>query len=744
MNRASQVLTAVIISTLLSSCLFADQPDLGSATVGIQSVWKPGVWTPVVVPQSICSSPLIAIEAVDDDGVWIRYPVSQTDNNYCTIIRTSKRQDYIKLLFADNLAGKLALPKATQSHREVVLVIGDEDEAEFVRLAITHTDAVHKPVVIQISSIEELNAQLAGGNFGALQVIDRVVWFHKSGSEMNSPELIDWLRYGGDLTISTLDVKNGTGFLNRLQDKNVQYSEAPASQSEYSLTQTRSLEQYSGSDQPIPKLGFGQQYNLKAVRLSVPDNAVVECSFIDLPLVYRQAIGFGRITVVAIDLNAQPIQKWSNRERLLRRVMDIPETVEQVQRYTANAILHYGYDDLSGQLASSLDQYKGIATPSFWIVAALLIVYIVLIGAGDYFLWRKLRLPTWITWISFPIYIIIFSALFYGLSQYLSPSTVRTNWAGVIDVDYSSGLTQQFFYGDVLVPKADVYHLSFEKTGEKSALIGSTTWFGSTGQGISGMNSERISSRLEMVNSENSSSGIKVFSTGSVQRSAAQSTDLPERNTHEISNGLSVNFAARSTRNILGRFTGTLDAAPALAFSLQDDQGKPHGTITNQTKDVVFSECMLLYGQWAFPIGEFKPGQSVMIDDSLQRYSLNAVLVGKKVQLSDISVKYSNETIPYNPIGLNPEDPLRAMMFYRASGGVAYTKLESGYHSPTDFSSLIKLNRAVLLCKVSPVQAEKTVCLNVSSSREKEQQSNALPSDDCRLLFYRFIIPISK
>lgn len=720
MNRASQILTAVIISTLFSSCLFADQPDLSSATVGIQSVWKPGVWTPVVVPESVSASPLVAIEAADDDGVWVEYPVSKSDDGaYRALVRSSKRQGAVQLIFEDKAVKKLPMPTAAQSHREVVLVIGTESESEFVRLSITHTDVdpAHRPVVVQIDTIDQLRSQLVPGSALSLQVVDRIVWFHKSGTDLTAPEVVDWLRMGGDVTLSTLDIEKAGAFLKSLQPESASRAGAASQQTEYSLNQTRSLEQYAGSDQPIPKLGFGQRYNLRAVRLPVSSDAVIECSFMDLPLIYRQAVGFGRLTVAAIDLNAEQIQKWSNRERFLRRVMDVPETEEKAQRYAANAILHYGYDDLSGQLASGLNQYKDVTIPSFWLVAAVLIAYILLIGAGDYFLWRKLRLPTWITWISFPIYIAVFCGLFYWMSRTQSGSAVRTNWAGVVDVDFASGATQQFLYGDVLAPRAGSYSLAFESLGKNAALTGATTWFGSTGQGISGMNSAP---------STNINSPFGAHSAPS-----------------ETSHGFTVNSAARATRNVFCRSVGKLDsAASPLAFALKDDQGKPQGTISNQTKDVTLSECLLLYGQWAFPIGEFKPGQTVTIDDSLQRYSINAVLVGQRVQMSDVSVKYSNDTIPYNPISLNPEEPLRAMLFYKTSGGASYAKLDSGYQSPTDFSSLIKLRRAVLLCKVSPAQAEKNLRLRVEQNGS--DVSNSQPSVDCRLLFYRFVLPLEE
>lgn len=694
--------------------------------IGICSVWKPGVWTPLVVQANSGATPIIALEAADDDGNWVRYPVSEGK----TLFRASRQSKTIRLISSEKTI-EMQLPPPTGSYQNVFLVIGSEEEAELVRRAVIHSneDKTHKPVIVQLNSTDKIPE--CGLN--SLQVINRVVWFHKPGQKIDSFALINWLNQGGDVTISTLDAQlNFACFLPNNKNADIPPVGQPENNSsDLRLPHTRVLEDYINSDVPIPQLGQGRKYFLPVVRFPETPNTVIECRFMDIPLVFRQAAGFGRLTIAAFDLNAPQFKTWSNREKFVRRILDIPEEIKETERFTANAILHYGYDDLSGQLASALDKYANIPSISFWLIAGALILFIALIGPGDYFLWRKLNLPTWLTWISFPLYIALFCGLFYSMTLSKS-SSIRANWAAIRDFDCVSGQTQTFFYGDIYVPQANRFDIEFHCRNESSGsnqipASGWTNWFGSTGQGISGMNSAtQLVSMGQNCYFADNQGGIE-----------------------------SIPLAAKAPRNLAGsqfysvNYKNDSDKSFNMEFHLKDDLGKPIGTITNKGA-AALEECLLLYGQWAFPIGEIKPNETISVDDTFQRYSLDAVLVGKRVTLSDVSVKYSNDPIPYNPTELNPIDILRAMMFYQASGGAGYTKLDNGYQAPTDFSSLIKLNRAVLLCKIPSEQANKEAGLYVrqSESEQTKTKVNLTPVSpmpgDWRLLFYRFVIPLEQ
>jgi len=77
------------------------------------------------------------------------------------------------------------------------------------------------------------------------------------------------------------------------------------------------------------------------------------------------------------------------------------------------------FDDLAGQLRSSLEQFRGVRLAPFFVVASLLVLYILLIGPGDYFLLRRLRRGMQWTWLTFPAVVVLFAAGGYWASSWL-------------------------------------------------------------------------------------------------------------------------------------------------------------------------------------------------------------------------------------------------------------------------------------------------------------------------------------
>jgi len=68
-------------------------------------------------------------------------------------------------------------------------------------------------------------------------------------------------------------------------------------------------------------------------------------------------------------------------ERLARlslapgQALDMPTGHAEESEESA-AMMHYGYSDLSGQLRSALDRFGGVGLAPFWLVAALIVVYL--------------------------------------------------------------------------------------------------------------------------------------------------------------------------------------------------------------------------------------------------------------------------------------------------------------------------------------------------------------------------------
>jgi len=68
--------------------------------------------------------------------------------------------------------------------------------------------------------------------------------------------------------------------------------------------------------------------------------------------------GFGQVIFVAADLDQSPLNRWSDRPLLVARLLDMPTGSAGNSSENA-AMMHYGYNDMAGQMRSALDRFTG-------------------------------------------------------------------------------------------------------------------------------------------------------------------------------------------------------------------------------------------------------------------------------------------------------------------------------------------------------------------------------------------------
>ena len=98
-----------------------------------------------------------------------------------------------------------------------------------------------------------------------------------------------------------------------------------------------------------------------------------------LPLVVRSADGFGELIFVAVDLNQPPLDRWPGLPQLLAALLGRSVSSAQSPPVESAAVSHLGYNDLSGQLRSAIDQFPGVRVTPFWLVAVLASGYVLLL-----------------------------------------------------------------------------------------------------------------------------------------------------------------------------------------------------------------------------------------------------------------------------------------------------------------------------------------------------------------------------
>ena len=251
--------------------------------------------------------------------------------------------------------------------------------------------------------------------------------------------------------------------------------------------QVTGLEALAHGQTPIPFSGQSEKVDLITARLPVV-NGQIDARANDIPLVVRTARGLGQVVFVATDLDRGPLLAWSDRPLLMAALLGLPGNEPPPE--AKSAVESYGYDDLAGQLRSSLELFRGVRMVPFFVVATLVALYVLLIGPGDYFLLRRLRRGMGSTWITFPAVVVLVSAGGYWATSWLKRDVSRVNQVDLIDID-SDGTARGATWFSIFSPRSAVFDLSLRgrlPNGEApKELTASLGWFGKAGNGFNGM-----------------------------------------------------------------------------------------------------------------------------------------------------------------------------------------------------------------------------------------------------------------
>ncbi|MCP5516791.1 MAG: hypothetical protein H7A45_05960 [Verrucomicrobiales bacterium] len=138
----------------------------------------------------------------------------------------------------------------------------------------------------------------------------------------------------------------------------------------------------------------------------------------------------GRVTVLAFSPEREPFKSWENREWFWARLLGIPgEVFQQGNRNT------YGGWSIDGVFGAMIDSRQVHKLPVEWLLL-LLIVYLVVIGPLDHWWLKKINRQI-LTWVTFPIYVVLFSLLIYWIGYKLRAG--ESEWTELHVVDLLPG-----------------------------------------------------------------------------------------------------------------------------------------------------------------------------------------------------------------------------------------------------------------------------------------------------------------
>ncbi len=430
-----------------------------------------------------------------------------------------------------------------------------------------------------------------------------------------------------------------------------------------------------------------------------------------IPLVIRGRYGFGSVTYVAINLNEPVLARWSDRDAFLRKLTGWrTETGGGGQRG-----MRYGYhaiSDMTSDLIVGLERFEGIPVIPFSLVAVLIGGYILWIGPLDYFIVRHVFKRMTLTWVTFPLIVVVVSFGCYWLAAYIKGDKVRINQASLLDVDLSSGRVRATSWINLYSPDTRRYNLRAEPSAAlpvapladdavQLAWLGRPEAYGLGGMGGSGT----------------------LLSFGRSYEIDPESPTLAP-----------VPLQIASTRPFLARWAGQLADPPATLFDVRlETDPRPDGVdllrleLTSQLPESL-TGCGIAYRHHYFPLPNLEPGQPVRLDLRGERQErLFSALSAKGAG----SASYDEYHQHYSPGNVGIESALGAMMFFRMAGSEDFTGLSNNFQSAIDLSGVLEAGHAVLLAKI----AEPPTQLN--------DEARPFEAEQRQVTFLRVVLPLT-
>ncbi len=265
---------------------------------------------------------------------------------------------------------------------------------------------------------------------------DFVLRLAEDGESARRAALLEWVRRGGQVVLSVgrnkqevaqllaklplLDVKvTGSEVVGTMRHVSHEWSERQLHQSKLQQVEVATVT-------PGPRVDVLVRENGK-------------------PVILQGACGLGRVLLVAFDLDGPPFTTWDGHEAFWARVQKevVPYLAPRDARPEAAGEAPRGFGlaedsryDMRGEWKRGLESFEESPTISFGWVALFILLYIVLVGPLDYFVLKKVFKRLELTWITFPLTVVVVSVVAYLVAYAAKGDDIRINKIDLVDIDY--------------------------------------------------------------------------------------------------------------------------------------------------------------------------------------------------------------------------------------------------------------------------------------------------------------------
>ena len=145
------------------------------------------------------------------------------------------------------------------------------------------------------------------------------------------------------------------------------------------------------------------------------------------PLALIASRGRGQITALLFSPELEPFASWKNRPHFWAKLTAVPPELFVSDQYQRS-----GAQSIDGVFGAMIDSKQVQKLPIGWLLL-LLLAYLVVIGPVDYY-WLKKINRQMLTWITFPIYVALFSLLIYFIGYKLRAGETEWTELHVVDI----------------------------------------------------------------------------------------------------------------------------------------------------------------------------------------------------------------------------------------------------------------------------------------------------------------------
>ena len=699
----------VVMTLAISASVAMAQAD-SNIRVGLGGNIRLGKWTPIFLDNSVASDAIrFETEALDGDDTPIVYSGDlltdpQNPDRRQAWIRIGRTYGRVELRLFDaqdeevanfdiSLRGEGRSAEILKSTREQILTL--EPETRF-RDAIASVSAIgaaeDKRVVTAIGIDGDLPLNWLGyDNVETVLLVTSDLKRVEQISDRQLDALEAWVRKGGTLICSV--AQNAEQLLGP-EGKLARFCPGQfVSVGEF--RNTSRLETFADSNEPLARKSGD---SIACCKLdSIDGRVLIEDG--TQPQVIEGAKGLGRVVFVAFDLDSERIIQWKGHTNLVNRLVSGAKRVEgdsgAKKSQRGSSVSHFGYKDMIGQLRVPLDKFTNVHFVKFALIAALISLYILCIGPGDYFLLKRVFKKMELTWLTFPLVSLIFCGLAIWISGMTRPNKIQLNQLEVIDVDSIDGRVRGSVWTNLYSPRGENCSLEIDPSHQLGFQIDSDliSWHGLPGDGLGGMYTSA--------------------NPGLLKTSYRTAMELGE-NGQDIQTKISgLPLQVSSTKPLFMHWWADNPVRIRSRLKLNPRLQQLRGTVTNPF-DFTLKNVRLVFENYVYLLdAPLKPGDAFDIQTETDEKTLRSMLT-RKVKRSKND---RSDNSPWDPTDTRIRRIADMMMFFDAAGGENYTGLTHDYQPFVDMTNHVELQRAVLIGEIQ----EPGAMLKINGSKAADQ-----------------------